>query len=139
MILGSLALAYTMVYLALIIWISTTNLVQYGPVHTSYTHTQIQGNATTIITGNDHGHITITIRIEHQDGSVQFQTIAGPEANPATMNGDLDAMVATATLGKDGKTITITLTGQLSYFHPFARPVATFLLEFDKQGYKVAM
>jgi hypothetical protein len=142
-VLGLATLAYTLIFLVAFICIGIGNLFMYGPIHTAYTTTTINGQPARIITSNDSGDITVTIKITQKDGTLLIRSYAGPVLNPDMWNGDLAGIVATPQVGSDGQTITVHLLGQINYFHPFflrgGRPEGSFSLVPDKQaGYKIS-
>jgi len=136
--LGALVALYTVLFGVACVCIGIGNLLQYGPIHTSYTHTTINGQPATIIASNERGDITLTIKVTQLDSSIQVGSYSGPILNPEVWNGDLSGIVVTAQVAKDGQTITVHLVGDPNYFHPFlVRPTQDFSLLADKQGYKV--
>jgi hypothetical protein len=142
-VLGLATLVYTLIFLVAFICIGIGNLFMYGPIHTAYTTTTINGQPARIITSNDSGDITVTIKITQKDGTLLIRSYAGPVLNPDMWNGDLAGIVATPQVGSDGQTITVHLLGQINYFHPFflrgGRPEGSFSLVPDKQaGYKIS-
>jgi len=126
---------YTLVFLIVLVCINLSNTWNYGPTHTSYTQATINGTSDTIQTSNQNGTIYVTI-INNQDGS--SHTYTGPKLDPAAWNGDMNSIVATASV-KSQTTITVHLIGNISYFRLFfVRPEMQFSLVANGQsGYNV--
>lgn len=139
-VLGGGTAVYTLIFFVALICIGVGNLVTYGPIPTSYTTATIHGQPARIITSNDHGDITVTVKIQQKDGTLLVRSYAGPALNPDTWNGNLNTVVATSQVGSDGQTIIVHLIGEVNYFHPFlVRPAQDFSLIPDKQaGYKIS-
>jgi hypothetical protein len=137
---GGLTVLYTVIFLIAFVFVWVGNFVQFGPIHTTYTSATISGQPARIITSNDGGNITVTIKITQKDGSFLIRSYAGPVLNPNVWNGDLGGIVATSQVAGDGQTIIVHLVGEINYFHPFlVRPAQDFSLVPDKQaGYKIS-
>ena|SRR5579859_4462342 len=137
---GATVALYSLMFVVVAGWISLTNTLQYGPVHTTYTVTKLSGQDATIISSNQAGDITITVKIHQNDGSLLIRSYQGPALSADTWNGDLGSIVVTSAVAGDGQTIKVSLLGSVNYLHLFfVRPSATFSLVPDKQaGYKVA-
>lgn len=132
---GFITITYTILFFIVAGCLSLANLASYGPVHTSYTQTILNGQPTTIQASNVNGAILITLI--NQDGSAK--TYAGPALQASAWNGDLNGIVATADMEQNQ--ITVHLTGGMNYLHLlFARPQMKLQLLPDKQtGYKVVI
>ena len=130
---------YTILFLVVAGWILLTNTLSYGPTHTAYTSTTINGQVSTIETSNINGTIYVTI-INNKDGTAKVYS--GPSLDPHAWNDDMSGIVVTAEVGKDRPTPTITIhvIGSINYLRLFfVRPQMTFLLVPDKQAvYSVA-
>ena len=129
-----LVVVYTVVFWSVLGVSDLYNTWSYGPTHTAYLTTTMNGVSSTIQTSNQNGTIYVTI-INNQDGS--SHTYTGPKLNPDTWNDDMNSIVATASVHPNQK-ITIHLLGTVNYFRLLRRPEASFSLVPDGQGsYKV--
>jgi len=136
---GGLFLLYGLLFLCLSLCIRVQNQWSYGPTHTAYVHTVLDGQDATIATAALQNTIYVTIYRQQHDGSVQVSTYTAALDTHGGWDGTLSDVVATAQVsqaqGATGATIMVNVTGNVSCLHWFfARPYATLRLLPEQRG-----
>jgi hypothetical protein len=133
---------YSLVFGIVFALVSLINIVNYGPVPTSYTHATLNGHASTIIASNvsssSTGNIYITIIQKEANGTVKTRTYPGPQLDADAWGGDLKSIVPTVTVDRH-QNILVTLTGGVNYFHFFSRPQMSFTLKAEHGAYSLVL
>jgi hypothetical protein len=141
-----LCILYTAIFWVLVGALHLYNVAHYGPTPTEILDTKLGGGPGHIIASNVHGTIYVTIIEEQPGGKSTITTYTGPHL--PSMWGDqasLDGIVVTVDVQPDSGSafpiLAVHLTGDMDYWHFYARPSATFWLvpANTTGGYKVTL